>query len=76
MPGRRQAITWTNTGILLIRTLGTNVNAILSEIHTFSFKKMHLKISSAKMAANFVQRGGGGGGGGVKTPRQRYFDVI
>ena len=33
---------------MLIRTLGTNVSEILSEIHTFSFKKMHLKMSSAK----------------------------
>ena len=47
-PGWRQAIIWTNAGILLIRTLGTNVSEILSEIHTFSFKKMHLKVSSAK----------------------------
>ena len=47
-PGRRQAIIWTNTGILLIRTLGTNFSEILSEIRAFSFKKMHVKISSAK----------------------------
>ena len=47
-PGRRQAIVWTNTGILLIRTSGTNVSEISSEIHTFSFKKMHFKMSSAK----------------------------
>ena len=47
-PGRRQAIIWTNAGILLIGTLGTNFNEILPEIHTFSFKKMHLKMSSAK----------------------------
>ena len=47
-PSRRQAIIWTNDGILLIRTLGTNFSEILSEIHTLSFKKMHLKISSAK----------------------------
>ena len=47
-PGRRQAIIWTNGGILLIRPLGTNFSEILSEIHTFSFKKMHLKTSSAK----------------------------
>ena len=45
---RRQAIIWTNDGILLIRTLGTNFSEILSEIHSFSFKKMHLKMSSAK----------------------------
>ena len=47
-PGRRQAIIWTNAGILLIQTLGTNFSEILSEIHTFSFKKIHLKMSSGK----------------------------
>ena len=47
-PSRRQAIIWTNAGILLIWTLGTNFSEILSEIHAFSFKKMHLKMSSAK----------------------------
>ena len=47
-PGRRQAITWTNAGILLIGPLGTNFSEILIEIPTFSFKKMCLKVSSAK----------------------------
>ena len=47
-PGRRLAIIWTNTGILLIEPSGTNFNKILIEIHTFSFKKMHLKLSSGK----------------------------
>ena len=47
-PKRCQAIIWTSAGILLIRTLGTNFSEILSEIHIFSFKKMHLKKSSAK----------------------------
>ena len=47
-PGRRQAIIWTNAGILLIRTLGTNFSEILREIRAFSFKKMHFKMSSAK----------------------------
>ena len=47
-PGRRQAIIWTNARILLIGPLGTNFSELLIEIHTFSFKKMHLKISSAK----------------------------
>ena len=47
-PGRGQAIIWTNAGILLIRTLGTKFREILSEIHAFSLKKMHLKMSSAK----------------------------
>ena len=45
---RRQAIIWTNAGILLIRTSGTNLSEILSEINTFSSKDMHLKISSGK----------------------------
>ena len=42
-PGRRQAIIWTNDGILLTWTLGTNFSEILIVIHTFSFKKMQLK---------------------------------
>ena len=41
-PSRRQAIIWTNAGILLIGPLGTNFSEILIEIQTFSFKKMHL----------------------------------
>ena len=45
---RRQAIIWTNAGILLIGTLGSNFSEILSEIHIFSLKKMHLKTSSVK----------------------------
>ena len=45
-PGRRQAIIWTNAGILLIWHLGTNFSEISIEIHTFSLKKMHLKMSS------------------------------
>ena len=47
-PGRRQTIIYTNAGILLIGTLGTSFIEILSKIHTFSFNKMHLKLSSAK----------------------------
>ena len=47
-PGQRQAIIWTNAGILLIGPLGTNFSEILIEICTFSFKKMHLKMSSGK----------------------------
>ena len=48
LPGRRQAIIWTNDGILLIGHLGTKTNEILIEIHTFSFKEIHLKMSSGK----------------------------
>ena len=47
-PGRRQAIIWTNAGILLIGPLGTNFREISIEMQTFSFKKMCLKVSSAK----------------------------
>ena len=38
-PDRRQAIIWTNAGLLLIGPLGTNFSEILIEIITFSFKK-------------------------------------
>ena len=48
-PTRCQAIIWTNAGIMLIWTLGTYFSEILSEIHTFSFKKMPLKMLSAKL---------------------------
>ena len=47
-PDRRQAIIWTNGGILLIRPLGKNFSEIFIGIHTFSFKKNHLKLSSEK----------------------------
>ena len=47
-PEWRQAISWTNAGILLIGPLGTNFSEILIEIQTFSLKKMRLKMSSAK----------------------------
>ena len=45
-PGRHQAILWPYAVLLLIWTLGANFNEIVSEIHTFSFKKMHLKVSA------------------------------
>ena len=43
---RRQAIIWTNARIFLIGPLGTNFSEILIEIPAFSFKNMHLKMSS------------------------------
>ena len=52
-PKRRQPIIWTNDGLLPIRPPGTYFNDILFKIQTFSFKKMHLKMLSAKMAAIF-----------------------
>ena len=50
-PVWRQAITRTNTGLLLIRLLETNFSEIWIGIISFSFKKIHLKMLSAKMAA-------------------------
>ena len=47
-PGRRQAIILINAALLLIWPLGTNFSEMLIEIHIFTFKKMHLKMSSAK----------------------------
>ena len=47
-PDRHQIIIWTSAGLLLIGPLGRNLSEILIEILTFSFKKMHLRVSSAK----------------------------
>ena len=47
-PERRQAIIWNSAGILLIGPLGTYFSEISIKIHIFSFKKMHLKVSSGK----------------------------
>ena len=40
-PERREAVIWTNAGILLIGPLGTNFSEILIAIQTFSFKKIN-----------------------------------
>ena len=45
---RRQAIIWTNAGILSIGPLETNFSEILIEICIFSFKEIHLKMSQGK----------------------------
>ena len=45
-PGRHQANIGNNAVILLIRPLGKN--KFLIEIHTFTFKKMNVEMSSAK----------------------------
>ena len=71
-PGRCQAITWNNDGILLIGPLGTNFSEMLIEIHTFSFKKIHLKMSSGKwrpfcLCLNVLKDG---------YLRMKNFDVI
>ena len=47
-PGRCQAIIWYNVGILWIGPLATKFCEILIEFHTFSVKKMYLKIPSWK----------------------------
>ena len=47
-PGLRQAMILTNAAIFSIRTVGTNVSEIWSEIHTSSFKKMLSEMWSAK----------------------------
>ena len=47
-PRRRQAIIWTNAGILLVGPLATNFIEILIGIQIFSFTKMRLKVSSVK----------------------------
>ena len=52
-PDQRQAIIWTDAGILLIWPLGTNFSEILTGIPTFSFTKMHLKMSSGKCQPYF-----------------------
>ena len=46
--GWHQAIIWANIGILLICPSGTNFSETLIEILKVSFKKMHLKVPSAK----------------------------
>ena len=75
-PGRRQAIIWTNAGILLIGPLGTNFSEILIEIQTFSMKKMHLKMSSAKrwpfsLVLNVLRKVAHG-----KTCKYTFHDIL
>ena len=48
LPGRCQAIIWTNAGILLIWPFQTNFSEISIDIQTFSFKKIYFKMSSGK----------------------------
>ena len=48
---RRQAITCTSTGLLSVGSLGTSFSEIWIWILSFSFKRLHLKMWSANMAA-------------------------
>ena len=54
LPGRRQVIIWSNAAMLLIETLGTIFSEIRSEIRAFFFKKMHLKMLSAKCRSYYI----------------------
>ena len=45
-PSRCQAIIRTNAEILLIEPLGTSFSEIFIRIHAFSYKKMHLNMST------------------------------
>ena len=47
-PSRRQAIIWTNAGLLSIGPLLTYFNEVSIKTKQFSLKKMHLNMSSAK----------------------------
>ena len=49
MPEQRQAIFWTNTGMLLIGPLGTNFSEILIEIQTLFLNIIRLKMPSANI---------------------------
>ena len=44
----KQAITWTNAALLLIRPLGTNFSENLINIQNVSLIEMHLNMSYAK----------------------------
>ena len=54
-PGGRQAIIWTNTGLLPIGPLGTNFSEILIKLQNFSYTKMHLNTPSAKWRPFFQE---------------------
>ena len=55
-PDRRQAITWTNAAILLIRPLETNFSEIVIAIQTFSLNSLGNAFENAvcKMATVFL----------------------
>ena len=53
-PDRRQAIVWTDDGILSIGPLGTNFSKFVIEIHALAFTKMYLKMSSWKWRPSYI----------------------
>ena len=52
-PGRRQAITWINAGVVLMGPLGTNFSEILVKIHTFFIQENAIETVVCEMAAIF-----------------------
>ena len=81
-PGRRQAIIWTNDGILLIGPQGTNFNEISIEIHTFLFKKFvnvfwkMASILSRPQCVNEIFAGDGiSDGCAVSTKQAKYGQI-
>ena len=63
-PGWRQAIIFTNAGILLIQNAGTNFREILSEIHTFSLRENAFENIVYEIAAIFSR---------PRCVKDRYF---
>ena len=60
-PGRRQAIIWSNAGILLIGPLGTNLSEILIEIPTIliqenAFESVVCEMASICLGLNVLNR--------------------
>ena len=53
-PDRRQAIIWTNAGLLSIGPLRTYFSENLIKIQQFSLTKMHVKMTSAKWRPSFL----------------------
>ena len=54
-PDWRRAIIWTNAGILLIRSWGTNFSEILNKICTFFIQENAFENAVCKMVANLSQ---------------------
>ena len=69
-PNRHQAITWTNAGLLQTELLGTHFSENWIGIPSFSFKRMHLKLLSAKVAAILSR------GSWVKLKKKSTYFVI
>ena len=56
-PVRRQAIIWTNAGLLWIGLLGTNFNAIWISILSFSFQENVFENVACQNGGHFAQGG-------------------